>query len=74
VLAGSRVRIGGLEDWSGFRAQVEAVDDERDRKRFEDIVEQIASEDWMYDASLLGRICPTSIDSFVSMGILDFEL
>jgi hypothetical protein len=45
------VWVSGLEDWSGFRAQAEAVDDERDRKRFEDVVEQIASEDWMYDVS-----------------------
>jgi hypothetical protein len=48
----SRARVGGLEDWSGFCAQAEAVDDEADRARFEDIVDQIASEDWMYDPDI----------------------
>jgi hypothetical protein len=48
---GSRVGagVGGLEDWSGFRAQAEAMgdedEDERDRVHFEQDADAIASDD-----------------------------
>jgi hypothetical protein len=43
-----------LDDWSGVRAQAEAVDDEdeRDRQRFKEDADAIASDDWMDDASV----------------------